>query len=117
MVRKNKKKSRILETVHEATKDLYSLGLIDKKKMDKYNLLCTDSVPDYSPSKIKSLRTRHNISQAVLATVINTSLSTVRQWEIGEKHPSGPSLKLLNILDTKGLEVFINQQPPNTNVG
>jgi len=24
----------------------------------------------------------------VLASVLNTSLSTVRQWEIGEKHPS-----------------------------
>ena len=105
-----KKKSRILETVHTAAKDLYSVGLIDKKKMDKYNLLCTTTVPDYSPSKIKSLRARHHISQAVLATVINTSLSTVRKWEIGAKHPSGPSLKLLNILDTKGIEVFINSQ-------
>jgi putative transcriptional regulator len=105
-----RKKSKILETVHEAAKDLHNMGLIDKKKMDKYNLLCTDPVPDYSPKKIKSLRTRNHISQAVLATVINTSLSTVRKWEIGEKHPSGPSLKLLNILDTKGIEVFINSQ-------
>jgi putative transcriptional regulator len=39
----------------------------------------------------------------VLTAVLNTSLSTVRKWEIGEKHPSGPSLKLLNLLDSKGL--------------
>ena len=32
------------------------------------------------------------------------SPSTLRKWEIGEKHPSGPSLKLLNLLDRKGLE-------------
>jgi putative transcriptional regulator len=31
----------------------------------------------------------------------------VRQWEIGEKQPSGPSLKLLNLLDRKGLEALI----------
>jgi putative transcriptional regulator len=31
----------------------------------------------------------------------------VRQWEIGDKHPSGPSLKLLSLLDRKGLEVLI----------
>jgi len=39
--------------------------------------------------------------------MLNTSLSTVQKWEIGEKHPSGPSLKLLNILDRKGIEALI----------
>jgi putative transcriptional regulator len=31
----------------------------------------------------------------------------VRQWEIGQKRPSGPSLKLLDLLDRKGLEALI----------
>ena len=35
------------------------------------------------------------------------SLSTVRQWEIGEKQPSGPSLKLLALLDRKGMEGLV----------
>jgi len=35
------------------------------------------------------------MSQAVFAAVLNTSVSTVQKWEIGEKRPSGPSLKLL----------------------
>jgi putative transcriptional regulator len=39
--------------------------------------------------------------------VLNTSLSTVRQWEIGDKHPSGPSQKLLSLLERKGLEALI----------
>jgi putative transcriptional regulator len=39
--------------------------------------------------------------------VLNTSLSTIQKWEIGDKHPSGPSLKLLSILDRKGLEALI----------
>jgi hypothetical protein len=43
----------------------------------------------------------------ILASILNTSLSTVRQREIGEKHPSGASLKLLNLLDRKGLEAVI----------
>lgn len=38
----------------------------------------------------------------MLAAVLNTSLSTVRQWEIGDKHPSGPSLKLLDLPTVKG---------------
>ena len=64
-------------------------------------------IPRYSRKKIRALRQRHRISQAVLATVLNTSLSTVRQWEIGAKQPSGPSLKLLDLLDRKGLEALI----------
>ncbi len=42
-----------------------------------------------------------------MAAVLNTSLSTVRQWEIGEKQPSGPSLKLLNLLGRKGIEALL----------
>ena len=43
----------------------------------------------------------------MLAAGLNTSLSTVRKWEGGEKHPSGPSLKLLNLLERKGLEAVL----------
>jgi len=35
--------------------------------------------------------------------VLNTSISTVQKWEIGEKRPSGPSLKLLNVIQRKGI--------------
>lgn len=102
-----RKKSRILKSVHKTAKGLHKIGLIDKRKMEKYDLLCLGPVPNYSPKEIKALRSKYHISQAVLAAVINISPSTVRQWEIGEKRPGGPSLKLLNILDTKGLKVFI----------
>ena len=75
--------------------------------MRKYNALCLDPVPIHSSAKIRALHARHKLSQAVFASVLNTSLSTVRQWEIGSKRPSGLSLKLLNLLDKKGLEVLI----------
>lgn len=107
---KKQKKNKILLSIHEAAKDLHEMGLIDKRKMEKYNLLCLEPVPEYTPRKIRALRSRHNISQAVLATVMNTSLSTIQKWEIGEKRLSGPSLKLLNILDLKGIEVFISNE-------
>ncbi|AAP86032.1 conserved hypothetical protein (plasmid) [Cupriavidus necator H16] len=47
------------------------------------------------------------MSQAVLASVLNTSLSTVRKWEVGDKKPSGPSVKLLNLIERKGLEAVL----------
>jgi len=47
------------------------------------------------------------LSQAVLASVLNTSTSTVRKWEVGDKRPSGPSQKLLDILERKGLATVL----------
>ncbi|MGZ8216916.1 helix-turn-helix domain-containing protein [Methylomagnum sp.] len=101
------KASRILEAVHETARDLHEAGFIDKRRMREYDALCLTPVGDYSAEDIRALRERNQISQAVLASLLNTSLSTVRQWEIGVKHPSGPSLKLLDLLDRKGLEVLI----------
>ena len=60
-----------------------------------------------SSGRIRELRDRHRVSQAAFAAILNTSLSTVRQWEIGEKRPSGPSVKLLNLLDRKGLQTLL----------
>ena len=55
-------------------------------------------------TEIRALRDRVQLSQAVFAAVLNTSLSTVQKWEAGAKKPSGPSLKLLSLLDRKGLD-------------
>jgi putative transcriptional regulator len=99
--------SKILAAVRETARDLHAAGFIDMRSMKNYDALCLAPVPAYSSTKIRALRARHRLSQAVFASVLNTSLSTVRQWEIGDKHPSGPSLKLLSLLDKKGLEVLI----------
>lgn len=107
MSTKTKAKSPILKAVHETARDLHSLGFIDQRKMRKFDVLCLDQIPTYDSEKIRALRDRFKLSQAVLASVLNTSLSTVRQWEIGDKHPSGPSQKLLNLLERKGLEALI----------
>jgi putative transcriptional regulator len=107
MSAKTKAKSRILESVHKTARDLHAAGFIDKRRMREYDALCLTPVPDYTGERIRALRHRYKLSQAVLASVLNTSLSTVRQWEIGEKHPSGPSLKLLHLLDRKGIEALI----------
>ena len=101
------KKSRILGAVHETARDLQQAGFIDMRRMRQYDALCVKPVSAYSSRKIRALRDRHRLSQAVFAAFLNTSLSTVRKWEIGEKHPSGPSLKLLDLLDRKGLETLI----------
>jgi len=107
MTTKKKTTSRILNTIHETARDLHSSGFIDMKRMRQYDALCLDPIPEFTSNKIRALRSRNKLSQAVFASVLNTSLSTVRQWEGGKKHPSGPSLKLLSLLDRKGLDVLI----------
>ena len=37
---------------------------------------------------------------------LNTSQYIVQKWEQGQKQPKGSSLKLLNIVDQKGLDVL-----------
>jgi putative transcriptional regulator len=75
--------------------------------MRKFDLLCLDPIPEYNSEKIRALRDHLQLSQLALAAVLNTSLSTVRKWEVGDKHPGGPSLKLLDLLDREGLEAVL----------
>ncbi|MEO1768014.1 helix-turn-helix domain-containing protein [Thiobacter aerophilum] len=102
-----RRKSRILQEVHEMASDLHRIGLIDKRRMREFESLCHLDVHEMSPQKIKSLRERARVSQAVFAAVLNTSVSTVQKWEVGDKKPSGPSLKLLNLIERKGLEAVL----------
>ncbi len=57
----------------------------------------------YSAESVKALRARLGVSQAVLAVVLNTSRSAVRQWEQGVRNPSGAALRLLQLLDRRGI--------------
>lgn len=75
--------------------------------MREFDALCNLQVTEMSPQKIKQVREKEHVSQAVFAAVLNTSLSIVQKWEIGDKKPSGPSLKLLNLVEQKGLSALL----------
>ena len=102
-----KRSSRILDEMHETAGGLCSAGLISKRRMGEFDALCHLDIHEMPPKKIKALREKAHVSQAVFAAVLNTSLSTVQKWEVGDKKPSGPSLKLLNLIERKGLEAII----------
>ncbi|MDN5843767.1 MAG: DNA-binding transcriptional regulator [Alcaligenaceae bacterium] len=102
-----KRKSRILDEMHETAHGLHRAGLISKRRMGEFEALRHLDVREMAPQHIKSLREQTRLSQAVFAAVLNTSVSTVQKWEIGDKKPSGPSLKLLNIIERKGLEAVL----------
>jgi putative transcriptional regulator len=75
--------------------------------MREFDALALPRVRDLSPRQIRAVRQRARMSQAVFAAFLNTSVSTVQKWEVGEKKPSGPSLKLLNVIDQKGVDVLV----------
>ncbi len=100
------KKSRILAEVNETARGLNRIGVLDQQTMREFDVLTVPPVRALSARQIRAIRMRTRMSQAVFAAVLNTSTSTVQKWEIGAKRPSGPSLKLLNVINTKGVDVL-----------
>ena len=96
----------ILDVMHETAKDLTEAGVMDVQTMREFDALCLPIVERYEAADIKAIREKAHVSQAVFAAYLNTSPSTVRQWEQGAKNPHGTSLKLLNLVANKGLEVL-----------
>lgn len=96
-------KKTLLEVAHEIASDLHEVEAIDAKTMREFDAKCLPPVKRYSPTQIKRIRIRNKVSQAVFAAYLNTSASTIRQWEQGFKKPSGISLKMLNLVDHHGL--------------
>ncbi len=101
------KKSRVLAEIHETVRGLHRAGVLSKHTLREFDALCLPPVRALSARQIRAIRSRARMSQAVFAAVLNTSVSTVQKWEIGEKRPSGPSLKLLDVIDRKGVEVLV----------
>ena len=96
----------ILEMVHESAKDLHEAGVMDQTTMREFDALCLPPVKNYTADQIKRIRLRNKASQAVFAAYLNTSASTVQKWEQGKKSPAKPSLKLLDLVDRKGIEAL-----------
>ena len=92
------------KAILQTAKGLYEAGIIDAITMHEFDALCLTPIKEMSSHEIKKLRLREKVSQPVLAAYLNTSVSAVKQWETGAKHPRGPSLKLLNLIARNGLK-------------
>jgi len=79
-----------MAAIHEGVSDLYEIGLVDKRTMRRFDEACLTPVTPLSPEEIRAIRIRSQVSQ----------------WERGEKHPAGASLKLLSIVRNKGIEAL-----------
>jgi putative transcriptional regulator len=96
-------KSRLLASAHETAQDLHDAGLIDKATMREFDASCLTPVRKLSAEEIREIRAREGVSQPVFALYLNVTPGLVSQWERGEKRPAGASLKLLSLIEKKGL--------------
>lgn len=99
-------KSGILKTIHEEVKGLYDIGLVDTTTMRKFDARCLEPTKKLTGEDVKRIRNKTSASQPVFAAYLNVTPSTVKQWELGRKQPSGASLRLLQLIDHEGLAVF-----------
>jgi putative transcriptional regulator len=97
-------RSETMAAIHETAEGLHSIGLMDKQTMRQFDDACLTPVRTLSAAEIRALREREGASQAVFARYLNVTTGLVSQWERGEKHPQGASLKLLSLVAKNGLE-------------
>ncbi len=104
MVKDKQYKSDAMASIHQSIEDLHDIGLVDKKTMRHFDEGCLEDAPVYSGEAIKKLRAREQVSQPIFALYLNVSKNLVSDWERNIKKPSGPALRLLSIVEKKGLE-------------
>ena len=102
-----KNKSAILDAVHDTAKGLHKAGVMNQVTLREFDRLCLPPIEPLEPQQIKRIREALRVSQAVFAALLNISLSTVQKWEIGQKKPTGTALKLLHLVQKRGLEVIV----------
>ena len=92
--------------IHEMMTGLDAVGAIDKQTMRQFDESCLTPIHPFTAAEIRALREQAEVSQAVFASYLGVSKESISQWERGEKKPSGPSLKLLSLVERKGLEAI-----------
>jgi putative transcriptional regulator len=78
-------------------------GALTQVEFETFKLL---PIKQYSAAQIKRIRKNNKVSQAVFAAYLNTSPSTVLQWEQNQKHSKDTALKLLSLVDKQGLKAL-----------
>lgn len=99
-------RSEAYAAIHETMEALQEVGALDKQTMREFDEACLAPVRVLSPDEIKSIRLRERVSQPVFARYLNVSKNLVSDWERGVKRPGGPALRLLAVIEKKGLRAI-----------
>lgn len=82
--------SGALAAVHETAAGLHEAGVISKRTMKSFDVLCLTPVMPLSPGEI---RLREKASQAVFARHLNVTTGLVSQWELAPETRQNPRFR------------------------
>jgi putative transcriptional regulator len=101
-----KYRSDALAAIHETMEALREAGMVDKQTMREFDEACLTPIGVLGPEEIRQIRVREHVSQPVFARYLNVSRNLVSDWERGVKRPGGPALRLLTLVQQKGLRAI-----------
>jgi putative transcriptional regulator len=97
-------RSEIAGAIHELMSDAHDAGVVSHTTLREFDAACLAPAPMLTSQEIRAIREREHVSQPVFAAYLNVSRNLVSDWERGVKHPGGPALRLLSIIQRKGLQ-------------
>ncbi|MFO7641383.1 MAG: DNA-binding transcriptional regulator [Candidatus Competibacteraceae bacterium] len=104
-MRKRKQyKSEAFAAIHETMDALHQIEAINKKTMRDFDAACLADLPEMEPEEIRALREREHVSQPIFAAYLNVTRNLVSDWERGVRRPGGTALRLLSIVEKRGLD-------------
>lgn len=96
--------SDLLDTAAELARGLHAVGAMDKVTLRMIDGLRLPAPRTFTADDVRRIRAKTRLSQPLFAIMLNVGKTTVAQWEQGLKKPSGPSVRLLDVIDRKGIE-------------
>lgn len=97
----------------ETARDMLETGLVDRAGYEKITMrhlkkrFALAEIAAISAGQIRAMRARARMSQGVFAQVLNISPGYVSQLERGLKQPEGATLKLLSMIQRKGIDALL----------
>ncbi|MBA0217876.1 helix-turn-helix domain-containing protein [Pectobacterium brasiliense] len=90
----------------------HAAGTASDVDLDAINRLVAESKKMESrasmdASRVRAIREREKISQSQLAGIINMSANSVQKWERGVSAPTGAALRILEVIERKGLSAIL----------
>ena len=95
-------RSEIAGAIHEMMSGAHDAGVVSRATLRTFDETCLVPAPMLAGDEIRAIRER--VSQPVFAAYLNVSRNLVSDWERGIKRPGGPALRLLSIIQRKGLQ-------------
>lgn len=93
----------IMRGLQEVTEDVTG-----KKKLPRRTVTVVP-VKDYSATEVKKIRQSTGMSQKLFAEYMGVSIKTVEAWEAGTNRPSGPSSRMLSLMEQN--HSFVDEYP------